>query len=81
VVLHIYDDRGGVQAPKDYHLEEWTGSEWRTIPDQVKSPAVPTGNMANTVTFPQVGLTKLRVVFTHNGTPRSGVTELEVWEK
>ena len=70
-----------MQAPKDYHLEGWTGSEWKKIPDQVKSPAVPTGNMGNTVTFPQVKLPKLRVVFTHKGNARSGVTELEVWEK
>ncbi|MCF7730631.1 MAG: discoidin domain-containing protein [Akkermansiaceae bacterium] len=80
-VLHIYDDHGGVQAPADYHLEGWTGSEWKPIPNQVKSPAVPTGNMANTVTFPQVKTNRLRVVFTHHGNARSGLTELEVWEK
>ena len=81
VVLHLYDDRGGVRAPTDYHIEGWTGSEWSKIAGQTSSPAVPTGNMANTVTFPQLKLRKLRVVFTHNGKARSGVTELEAWEK
>ena len=79
-VLHIYDDRGGVQAPKDYHLESWTGSGWQTVPGQIKDPATPTGNMANTVSFPKISFNKLRVVFTHAGAARSGVTELEVWK-
>lgn len=81
VILHIFDDKGGVRAPKDYQVEGWNGKEWIPIPDQVKKPATPTGGMANTVTFSPVNLDKLRVVFTHDGDARSGVTELEVWEK
>lgn len=79
-VLHLYDDRGGVQAPKDYHLEAWTGGEWKNLAGQVKSPEIPTGNMANILTFPPVKLIKLRIIFTNQGKARSGVTELEVWK-
>jgi hypothetical protein len=37
--------------------------------------------MANVVTFTPLEVSKLRVVFTHNGNARSGMTEFEVWEK
>lgn len=81
VVLHIYDDRGGVHAPASYTIERWTGSEWQEMSSQDKAPAIPTGNMANVTTFTPTAVTKLRVLFTHKDGPRSGVTELEVWEK
>jgi hypothetical protein len=80
-VLHIYDDRGGVQAPKDYHVEVESGGTWTAMPDQVKAPVKPTGGMANEVTFPAVSTRKVRVVFTHEGNSRSGVTELEIWRR
>jgi hypothetical protein len=79
--LHIYDDRGGVQPPEKYVVQAWTNSEWRDAEDQASKPAVPTGGMANTVTFKQVKTSKVRVVFTNKGKARSGVTEIEAWEK
>ena len=80
-VLHIYDDRGGVQAPAAYTVEGWNGNAWQEMAQQVKSPADPTGSMANQVTFTPAEVSKLRVVFTHNGNARSGMTEFEIWEK
>ncbi len=80
-VLHIYDDRGGVQAPASYTVEGWTGSEWKELADQAKTPPEPTGSMANAVIFTPAEVKKVRVVFTHEGAARSGVTELEIWEK
>ncbi len=66
-ILHIYHDRGGVQAPKGYTLQHWTGEDWEDIPGQEKSPGTPKGSAANTVTFPPVESSKLRIVFTHLG--------------
>jgi hypothetical protein len=51
------------------------------VPDQVKNPPIPTGGKANRVTFPAVKTSKIRVIFTHRGDSRSGVTEIEAWEK
>lgn len=83
VLMHVFSDGGGVRPPKSYVVEGWTGSEWKPIPNQKQDPAEPTGGMINTTTFPPVSISKLRVVFTHigQGDSRSGVTELEVWEK
>lgn len=80
-MLHIYDDRGGVQPPTSYRVEVWTGKEWREAKDQITRPKVPTGGTANTVTFTQVKTDKIRVVFTHQGKARSGVTEAELWRE
>jgi len=80
VELCIYDDRGGVQPPASYTVEIWNGTEWREVPNQVKTPAKPVGSAVNTVTFPKQTATKLRVVFTHQGKSRSGVSEILVWK-
>jgi len=83
VLLHIFSDGGGVQAPKSYVIEGWTGTEWKPLPGQTYDPLTPTGSMVNTVSFPSVSVSKIRAVFTHlgQGETRSGVTEIEVWEK
>ena len=83
VILHLYDDRGGVQAPKKYNLQQWSGEDWLEISKQKRSPEQPLGSAPNTITFPAVQSSKLRVVFTHigKGHTRSGLTEIEVWKK
>jgi hypothetical protein len=79
--LYLYDDRGGVQAPKNYLLQYWDGKAWRESLNQMKTPLNPAGGMVNTVVFDPVRASKLRVLFFHNGKARSGITEIEVWEK
>lgn len=81
VVLHIFDDRGGVRAPAKISLTAWVDDEWYSISGINANPAKPAGGMANTLQFEQISTSKLRVVFEHIGLPnvRSGVTELEVW--
>ncbi len=79
--LCLYDDRGGVQAPAEYTIEYWAEGEWRPAAEQRKSPSVPAGNKVNEVTFARVTTQKLRIVFTHQGKARSGVTELQLWRE
>lgn len=81
VELHIYDDRGGVQAPAGYIVQFWDGTAWLDALNQKKNPTEPAGGIVNTVTFTPVGTNKLRVVCTHQGKSRSGLSEIEVWEK
>jgi hypothetical protein len=76
--LAIYDDRGGVQPPASYTIETFDGVAWREVSDLLKSPLVPAGSAVNTATFRTVTCQKLRIVFTHNGQSRSGLTELEL---
>jgi F5/8 type C domain-containing protein len=81
VELYIYDDGGGVQAPERYAVQFWDGKEWRDVPGQKKSPEAPAGGARNTVTFPPLSTAKVRVVCTHKGKARSGLTEIEIWGK
>ncbi|MBK7999887.1 MAG: hypothetical protein IPK15_14520, partial [Verrucomicrobia bacterium] len=79
--LYIFDDRGGVQAPADYTVQYFADGQWRDAANQVKAPATPTGGSMNTIKFGKVSTSKVRVVFTHKGKARSGVTELELWKE
>ncbi len=78
VELAIYDDGGGVQAPTDYAVEVWDGGNWNFVRDQARSPREPEGGRVNVVTFPPQTTRKLRVIFTHKGTSRSGLSEIEI---
>jgi hypothetical protein len=79
IELAIYDDRGGVQPPESYVVEYWTGSEWKQVTEAVQTPEKPEGSQWNSVVFQPVQSTKVRLVFTHRGDARSGVSEVMVW--
>ncbi len=79
--LSIYDDRGGVQPPESYNVQTFDGEEWKDAAKQERTPAAPAGSSINTVKFSKVTTSKVRVVFTHKGQARSGVTEMEVWKE
>jgi F5/8 type C domain/Trehalase len=81
IELAIFDDRGGVQAPRDYVVQYAVGDEWKDAVKQMKSPEKPTGGVINTVTFEQIAAAKVRVVFLHNGPARSGVSEILIWRE
>ncbi|MDP1562215.1 MAG: discoidin domain-containing protein [Pirellulaceae bacterium] len=80
-VLHIYDDRGGVQAPQAYRIEYWNDQEWHPVEEAKYEPVAPTGSQVNQVVFSPTTTSKLRVVFQHRGESKSGLTELEVWRE
>jgi hypothetical protein len=81
VLLHVFDDGGGVRAPKDYRVETWNGNAWQPVSNAARKPEIPIGGMPNEVSFTPVETNKLRVVFTHigQGETRSGLSEIEVW--
>ena len=81
VELAIYDDRGGVQPPSKYDIEIWDGKAWRPVANAKKVPEKPAGSLFNEVRFDRVKTGKVRVVFTHAGKARSGVSEVSVWNE
>jgi hypothetical protein len=81
IELCLYDDHGGVQPPASYTIEAWADSGWHEVACQVKTPARPAGSAVNTVTFPKLTTPKFRVIFTHQGNARSGVTEILAWKE
>jgi F5/8 type C domain len=81
VELALYDDCGGVRAPERYDIQYWDGKEWRSAANQKREPAIAAGGQFNEVTFDRMTANKVRVVFTHRGKARSGVTEVFVWKE
>jgi hypothetical protein len=79
VELAIYDDRGGVQPPSAYRIETWNGQTWTAVAEPRLTPEQPAGGVWNEVRFHPVKAPRLRIVFTHRGQARSGVTEVMVW--
>jgi hypothetical protein len=81
VELAIYDDRGGVQPPAKYEVQVWDGKAWKSVKHAKSSPEKLTGGQFNEVTFDKATASKVRVVFTHAGKARSGVSEIFVWKE
>ncbi len=79
VELAIYDDRGGVQPPTLYVIQHWTGTEWHDVMNAKKSPEQPLGSQWNDARFDPVTSSKVRIMFTHRGQSRSGVSEVLIW--
>lgn len=79
VELALYDDRGGVQPPERFSLEFWDGEKFSPVRETTREPAQPTGGVWNEVRCDPVKTTRLRIVFTHRGKSRSGVSEVMVW--
>jgi len=77
--LAIYDDGGGVQAPADYRVEIWHQGAWQPAQEQRKTPTIPVGGVWNQVVFRPVATDRIRIVFTHRGPARSGVSEVLAW--
>jgi hypothetical protein len=81
VDLHLFDDGGGVRAPKSYRIQTWTNGDWRDVPTLKSDPETPTGSTVNIVTFKPIRTNKVRVVFVHRDGSKSGVTEIEIRER
>ncbi len=73
------DGAAVVAPPAAYRLEVRTAEGWTDVVGQYRSPAVPTGRRANTVTLPRTVALGLRVHLEHAVGTVSGLSELEVW--
>jgi F5/8 type C domain-containing protein len=79
VELAIFDDRGGVRAPREYTIEFWDGKAWLDVPKQKRVPETPVGGQLNEISFEKITTSKIRVVFKHRDKSRSGVSEVFIW--
>jgi hypothetical protein len=78
VELYLYGDGRGVAAPRSYRIEAWNGTAWVVAGERARTPEAPTAWALNTVALEPLETQRLRVVFTHDGDARSGLTELRV---
>jgi hypothetical protein len=76
--LAIFDDGGGVKAPKTITLEAWLDGGWKSVQGVQANPKSPRGKRRNILTFPPVETTKLRMTFQHQQGSYSGLTEVKL---
>ena len=70
-----------VSPPIRYDVLAWNeeDGDWSPVPGQVRTPERPHGRRSNTVTFPEITTTRIRVLFDHHEGSTTGLTELEAW--
>ena len=79
VRLYFYRDRtaGGLAEPAVYQVQYHDGTDWVTVEDQAKTPAVPQANY-NRVQFPTVTTDRVRVLMDHQDGHATGLKEVQV---
>jgi hypothetical protein len=70
--VYFFDDNQGIDLPSSWKLQYWTGSSYADVPGSYPVAA----NQYNTVTFPPVSTTRLRVAL--QSAPNFSVGLLEV---
>ncbi len=81
--LYFKDSRpasGTYRAPSSYQIQYYNGSAWVNAAAQVKTPASPQGNY-NNVRFTAVDTQRIRVLLTHAGGSKAGLTEMQVYNR
>jgi hypothetical protein len=81
VEIAIFDDRGGVQAPDAMRVETLVDGKWKKVESPLSDPPQPVGGQWNEIRFQPQTVGKIRVVFTHKGEARSGISEVLVWSE
>ena len=80
VKLYLYGNGTDCQAPREYAVEYWNGSDWQAVNAPVQEPAEPLANTVNSIQFDPIRTSRIRAVFTHKGNGAfSALAELEVY--
>jgi hypothetical protein len=78
--LYLYGDGYGAAAPRAFRVEAWVDGAWEVAVARSRTPEQPTAWALNRVELAQpVETARVRVVFTHDGPLRSGLTELRIF--
>ena len=79
VELYLYGDGRAVAAPAAYRVETLQDDVWVVASEVARNPESPTAWALNRVELEPVEARRLRIVLTHDGTMRSGLTELRIF--
>ncbi|MFI6786627.1 Ig-like domain-containing protein [Nonomuraea sp. NPDC050383] len=80
VRLYFTNDRkpGGYSEPAFYQVQYLDGDAWKDVPGQAREPVHPRANL-NTIRFPKVVTSKLRVLVTHRPGYATGLKEVQAY--
>jgi len=80
VCLYFYGDGKAFRAPAGVRLQRWSGADWVDIEDTALSPQELVANGENTVAFPSLPTSKLRLVFLNPRPAAVALVEAKVFE-
>jgi hypothetical protein len=77
--LYFYRDRtvDGLAEPAVYQVQYHDGTDWVTVEDQAKTPAIPQANY-NLVQFPQITTDRVRILMDHQDGHATGLKEVQI---
>jgi hypothetical protein len=75
--VYFFDDEQGIDMPSSWKLQYYNGSAYVDVPGA--SAYTLTKNAYNTITFPAVSTTRLRVQLTGTGTASVGLLEVKAF--
>ncbi len=79
VLLYVYDDKGGVQPPRQYAIQYWNGTRWSAVINTHKLPEAPQAGL-NLCSFSSVKTNQLRITLTHQSNKiYSGLYGVEIY--
>ncbi len=81
VVVYFAEDEKGLKAPESYLLQYWDGHAWKEIRGQERQYAKPMARRGNTIRFPEVSTSKIRLLLTEKDENEVGISEIETWGK
>ncbi|HSB53417.1 MAG TPA: discoidin domain-containing protein [Gemmatimonadales bacterium] len=81
VEVHFVADGRGLAAPRDYHVEYWSGGAWVAAVVRRRLPERPEGSALNTVWIEPVETTRVRIVVDHAAPAATAITEVLVWRE
>jgi hypothetical protein len=79
VALYFLDDGTAIRPPASYTLERWHDGRWEEMAETGRTPEIPEGRRANTVTVVPIETARIRLVLTHRAAASSGLSEIEAW--
>jgi hypothetical protein len=80
VQLYFYADGKQFKAPLKYAVQVWAHGNWENVSGVRQSPKKPLANGENTVTFPSVSTTRLRLTFTNPKPAAIALVEVKAFE-
>ncbi len=80
VRFYCYADGVKFQAPERCRLQSWQGGAWREVPAIAATPRQPQANGENTLVFPVLTTSKLRLVFSNPPSAAVALVELKAFE-
>ncbi|WP_440088811.1 discoidin domain-containing protein [Streptosporangium sp. LJ11] len=75
--VYFFDDEDGIDMPASWKLQYWNGTAYADVPGASSHGLAK--NQYNTVTFPALSTTRLRVLLTATGTSSVGLLEVRAY--